>query len=147
SLGECQRALWFKLWVTLPLVLLFYLTGTVLYGYYRVHPEREPVVSAGQVVPRAEAGEGETARPLGGSQQNRILPFFVVRQLPSPLPGILIAAVFGATMAVVSAGINALATAALMDFGPGGSAPSSEAGQFRLARILTVLFGVFATVF
>ena len=35
SLRECQRALWFKLALTLPLVGLFYLTGTVLYGYYR----------------------------------------------------------------------------------------------------------------
>ncbi|MFO0888021.1 MAG: sodium/solute symporter [Isosphaeraceae bacterium] len=147
SLQECQRALWLKLGVTLPLVVFFYLTGTVLFGYYRVHPEREPVVNAaGQVVSRGEAaGRGE-ARPLSGGQQNRILPFFVVRQLPSPLPGILIAAVFGATIAAVSAGINALATAALVDFGGRpGTGGRSEAGQFRLARLLTVLFGIVAT--
>ncbi len=147
SLEECQRALWLKLGVTLPLVIVFYLAGTVLFGYYQVHPEREPVVNAaGHLVGRAEAGEqGQPAAPSGG-QQNRILPFFVVRQLPSPLPGILIAAVFGATIATVAAGINALATAALVDF---GRAPEtgrhSEAGRFRLARLLTVLFGIVAT--
>lgn len=147
SLKECQRALWLKLAVTLPLVLFFYLTGTVLFGYYRVHPDREPVVNvAGQVVTRAETASGHEAQPLMGGQQNRILPFFVVRQLPSPLPGILIAAVFGATVAAVSAGINALATAALVDFGSApGTGPSGEARQFRLARGLTVLFGIVAT--
>jgi sodium-coupled monocarboxylate transporter 8/12 len=147
SLEECQRALWLKLGVTLPLVSFFYLTGTVLFGYYQVHPDREPVVNAaGQVVARAEAGGQDQARPLSGGQQNRILPFFVVRQLPSPLPGILIAAVFGATIATVSAGINALATAALVDFGSApGTGGHSEAGQFRLARALTVLFGIVAT--
>ncbi len=147
SLEECQRALWLKLGVTLPLVLLFYLTGTVLFGYYRAYPGREPVVNAGgRVLARAEAGPAEVVKPLGGGQQNRILPFYVVRQLPTPLPGILIAAVFGATIAVVSAGINALATAALMDFG-GNSEESrgSESSRFLLARGLTVLFGLMTT--
>ena len=49
------------------------------------------------------AGE-EVLRPLDDRHRDRLMPFFVVRQLPSPLPGLLIAAVFGATMAVVSAG-------------------------------------------
>jgi sodium-coupled monocarboxylate transporter 8/12 len=148
SLQECQRALWFKLAVTAPLVILFYLTGTILFAYYQVHPEREPVVTtAGHVIPLSEAGPSDDAKPLGGGQQNRILPFFVVHQLPSPLPGILIAALFGATMAVVAAGINALATASLMDFGKlwqVGLWPESQ--QFQLARRLTILYGVVATL-
>ena len=41
----------------------------------------------------------------------------MVNHLPSPLPGLLIAAICGATMATVSAGVNALATATMMDFG------------------------------
>ena len=104
--------------MTLPLVLLFYLTGTVLFGYYRAYPGREPVVDRRRPGHRPRGGRPRRGRQAaGGGQQNRILPFYVVHQLPSPLPGILIAAVFGATIAVVSAGINALATAALMDFG------------------------------
>jgi sodium-coupled monocarboxylate transporter 8/12 len=147
SLEECQRALWLKLGVTLPLVVLFYLTGTVLFGYYKTYPDREPVVGAsGQVIARGEAASGEAVKGLEGGQQNRILPFFVVRQLPSPLPGVLIAAVFGATIATVSAGINALATASLMDFGGGGEdSRLSERARFRLARGLTVFFGLLAT--
>ena len=84
SLEECQRALWLKLGVTLPLVLLFYLTGTVLFGYYRAYPDREPVVNpAGQVVARGEAGPGEDVKPLGGGQQNRILA--LLRGPPAPV--------------------------------------------------------------
>jgi sodium-coupled monocarboxylate transporter 8/12 len=143
SLEECQRALWLKLGLTLPLVTLFYLTGTVLFGYYRAHPEREPVLDrAGRVVARAEGKPSEVVAPLDGAHQNRVLPFFVVRQLPSPLPGVLIAAVFGATIAAVSAGINALATAALMDFTGRGS----ETTRFMWARVLTLLFGFLATI-
>ncbi|MBI1916773.1 MAG: sodium/solute symporter [Planctomycetes bacterium] len=147
SLEECQRALWFKLGVTLPLVGTFYLTGTVLFGYYQAYPDREPVATAkGHVVARAEWKDSEPPKPLGDKERDRLLPFFVVRHLPSPLPGLLIAAVFGATMAVVSAGINALATATLMDFGPGAGEPRpSERRQFLQARALTVVFGGLAT--
>jgi sodium-coupled monocarboxylate transporter 8/12 len=145
SLKESQRALWFKLWVTLPLVGLFYLTGTILYAYYRAHPEQVPAFAQAGLVPHlaqpASAGAGEALK------NDRLLPYFVVHQLPSPLPGLLIAAVFGATMAVVSAGINSLATAALMDFGRGlPGAGRSERSQFLQARLLTVLFGVLATL-
>lgn len=148
SLEECQRALWFKLAVTLPLVALFYLTGTVLFGYYQAYPEREPVLSPeGHVVARGDCLSEQACEPLQGGRRDRLLPFFVVRQLPTPLPGLLIAAVFGATMAVVSAGVNALATAALKDFGPPpGAGEWPEPVQFRLARILTVVFGVAATL-
>jgi SSS family transporter len=147
SLKECQRALWLKLGVTLPLVAFFYLTGTVLFGYYQTYPGREPVLNAAnQVVAREECPAGEKPKPLTEGK-DRLLPFFVVRQLPTPLPGLLIAAVFGATMAVVSAGINALATATLMDFQPADpESRRSEHGQFLLARVLTVAFGTMATL-
>jgi sodium-coupled monocarboxylate transporter 8/12 len=125
SLKDSQRALWFKLWVTLPLVSSFYLTGTVLYGYYKVFPERL-------------AGLGA---------RDQLLPFFVVHELTAPLPGLLIAAVFGATMAVVSAGINSLATTVLMDFGGGQETTGRrERSQLRRARALTVLFGLAVTL-
>ena len=42
SLRDSQRALWLKLWVTFPLVALFYLSGTVLYGYYKAFPNKCP---------------------------------------------------------------------------------------------------------
>jgi SSS family transporter len=143
SLRECQRALWFKLWVTLPLVGLFYLTGTVLYGYYRATPDRAPKMANATAVPYL--AQPETTAPNEGIRNDRILPYFVVQHLPPPLPGLLIAAVFGATMAVVSAGINSLATATLMDFavllGPQGT----ERFLFRQARLLTCFFGILST--
>ena len=50
-------------------------------------------------------------------------------------------------MAVTSAGINSLATAALMDFGPlFGLQAASDRQQFRWARFLTAFFGSVATL-
>jgi len=122
SLRDSQKALWFKLWVTMPLLLMFCLTGTVLFAYYQAFPERTPVLS----------------------KADQLLPYFVVHQLPSPLPGLLIAAIFGATMAVASAGINSLATTTLIDFRLHKSGGSGRR-EVLLARGLTVLYGIVIT--
>jgi sodium-coupled monocarboxylate transporter 8/12 len=126
SLNDSQRSLWFKLWVTVPLVSLFYLAGTVLYAFYQVHPDRL----------------------TGLGKPDSILPFFVARELPVPLPGLLIAAIFAATMSTVSAGINSLTGSVLLDFGGvrAGDIGADEQAKVRLARLTTVFFGVFTTV-
>lgn len=174
SLADCRRALWFKFWITVPLVSTFYLTGTVLYGFYRALPEKAPAFTSVELVPDLALGDGV---PIKNDQ---LLPSFVVNHLPSPLPGLLIAAIFGATMAVVSAGVNALATAAMMDFrrappsftdlqlreeqnhptadsdgekadvqesaGAGVSSHASDMRRLNRARLLTVGFGVGPTL-
>jgi SSS family transporter len=123
SLRDSQRALWLKLWLTLPLLLVFCLTGTVLYAYHATYPDLPVPEKADQV-----------------------LPSFVVGHLPAPMPGLLIAAIFGATMAVASAGINALATTVLIDFGrPMHAEGQSEQRRVGLARGLTVGFGLLIT--
>jgi sodium-coupled monocarboxylate transporter 8/12 len=125
SLRDSQRALWLKLWVTLPLLLVFSLTGTVLFAYYRIFSNRGPLPE----------------------RTDQILPFFVVHELPSPFAGLLIAAIFGATMAVASAGINALATTVLVDFGGAArTAGQGPGGGVLRARLLTVFFGILITV-
>ncbi len=37
SLREARRSLWIKLWFVLPVLVLFYGTGLVLYAFYKVH--------------------------------------------------------------------------------------------------------------
>lgn len=141
SLADCRRALWFKFWITIPLVATFYLTGTVLYGFYRYYPDQAPAFVNAALVPNLQTGAGQ---PI---QNDRLLPYFVVTQLPSPMPGLLIAAILGATMAVVSAGVNALATAALMDFrSASGRHDKTGSGQLATARALTTIFGVIPTL-
>src|SRR5262249_57233115 len=90
SLKDAQRALWFKLWVTLPLVGTFFLTGSVLYGYYRALPEKVPAFKSADKVPLL----AQPPAPPDGAEQpklanDQLLPYFVVHHLPSPLPGLL----------------------------------------------------------
>jgi sodium-coupled monocarboxylate transporter 8/12 len=138
SLAEARRALWFKLSVTLPLLFCFYLCGTVLYGFYKAHPARVPPLAGAALVPGLNPPPPSAGAPPLAN--DRILPYFVTYELPSPLPGLLVAAIVGATVAVVSAGVHALATAALVDLAPGD--PARLVGR---ARVAAFGFGVVST--
>ncbi len=124
DLRESQRALWFKLFLTIPLISVFYLTGLVLYAFYQTHPDMAATLA----------------------NADRLLPNFVGRQLPSPLPGLLVAAILSATMSVVSSGVNSLTTATLIDFiYTGRTADASqevESSRVRTARLWTIFYGV-----
>jgi sodium-coupled monocarboxylate transporter 8/12 len=122
SLKEAQRSLWLKLAAVIPVAAVFYISGVVLYAFYKVHGD--PV--AARAIPKADY----------------ILPYFVVTELPRGMPGLLISAIFAASMSTISAGINALTTTTLVDFYERlwGRAKGFEK-QVTLARIWTVIYG------
>lgn len=125
SLPEAQKSLWFKLLVTVPIVVIFYLMGAVLYAFYQSHPE---------------------SMPTGLKQPDRIMPYFVVNELPHGIPGLLIAAIFAATMSTVSSGLNALTTASVIDFHRRFSTQEADPDHLlRLSRRLTIFYGLLAT--
>jgi SSS family transporter len=125
SIKEARRALWFKLWLLVPVFLTFYGSGLVIYAFYHAEGAVDPLAT------------GLISKP------DQILPYFVVNELPRGLPGLLIAAVFGATMSATSSGINALTTATLVDFHQRFWRKSSnaEAVKLGLARWLTLGYG------
>ena len=124
SLKTAQRGLWMRLWMTLPVTAVFYLSGVVLYAYYQ--SQHFDPLAAGAI-----------------RKADQILPYFVVNALPAGMGGLLISAIFSASMNVCSSGINAMTTAALMDFYKRLWRPDvSEAQQLRLARWMTIGFGV-----
>jgi len=124
SLKEAQRSLWIKLWFVLPVLVLFYGTGLVLYAFYKVHGDP---LAAGLI-----------------AKEDQILPYFVVTQLPAGLPGLLIAAIYAASMSTISAGLNSLASATVVDFKQRLSkAPEgTQAQQVGNARWITVGYGI-----
>lgn len=124
SLKTARRSMWLKLVISLPAFSAFYLTGLVLFAFY--HNAGVDPLAAGQI-----------------SKADQILPYFVVNELPSGLPGLLIAGVFAATMSTISSGINSLTTVTLVDFYKRLWNPEiTETQQLRLARKLTLGYGV-----
>lgn len=124
NLKEARRSLWIKLSFILPVLVLFYGTGLVLYAFYKQHGDP---LAAGLI-----------------QKEDQILPYFVVTQLPHGLPGLLIAAVYAASMSTISAGLNSLASATVVDFQQRLSKPTTatSAQQVTGARWITVGYGV-----
>jgi sodium-coupled monocarboxylate transporter 8/12 len=125
SLKEGQRSILLDAIIIVPVSLLLYAVGPILYTFYHFNPDALhglPVMDA-------------------------ILPYFVLTQLGGWLSGLVIASIFAASMAVMSAGINALTTATTVDFYKRLVRPNcSDAETVLAGRIGTVLWGMAATL-
>ncbi len=96
-----------------------------------------------ELVPDAASGFTADVTAGGG---DAALPAFIVHRLPAGLAGLLVAAIFAASMSSMDSAIHSMSTAALVDFAPHfRKGAVDEARDLRLARILTVVFGVAAT--
>jgi sodium-coupled monocarboxylate transporter 8/12 len=125
SLKEGRRSILLDAIIIVPVSLVLYLVGPVLYTFYKFHPERLNGLPA----------------------MDAILPFFVMRELGGWFSGLVIASIFAASMAVMSAGINALTTATTVDFYKRLLRPNASDSETVLAgRIGTVMWGGAATV-
>jgi SSS family transporter len=124
SAQDCQRSVWLNAFISIPMVLALLLIGAVLFAFYQQHPERL----------------------VGLSNGDTILAFFAVRELPAGLSGLLIAALFAASMGVMSAGINALSTATTVDFYIRVLRPGETAQHYaNTGRVFTACWGLAGT--
>jgi SSS family solute:Na+ symporter len=100
--------------------VLFYFIGTALYAYYKTQPAE-----------------------LNFAMQNTdaIFPHFIMSKMPVGIAGLLIAAIFSATMSTVSSNVNSISTAFTSDFYRHFFPGSSDKKQLRVARLSGVLFG------
>jgi len=90
--------------------------------------------------------QGNPALASETTAGDRILPFFIMHHLPNGVSGLLIAAILAAAMSSMDSGINSIATVVMNDFlKPAGKLPGNERSSLRLARLLTLILGVFAT--
>lgn len=104
--------------------VVFFFVGTALFVFYREHPER--LVNA-----------------LPG---DAIFPYFIANELPVGVVGLIVAGLFAAAMGALSSIINSTAAIIVSDFQGAFQPQATEAQRLRLARLSTVLCGVFATL-
>lgn len=111
-------------WMALPSTLIFFTLGTLLFVYYKVHPE--------QLNPGLE-------------QADAIFPWFITHSLPDGVSGLLIAAIFAASMSSLDSSMNSVAAVFTTDFVRRLRPPSGEKSYLRMARWITVLIGLTGT--
>jgi solute:Na+ symporter, SSS family len=116
---DSRRALMTSGLIVLFQFTVFLLIGVLLY----VFAQHTPLLAAGE--PR-----------------DRILPLFLVREMPTGLAGVLLAAIVAVAMANASGSLNSLAASSVMDFAA-VRGRTGEAQEFmKLSRRMTLLWGI-----
>lgn len=115
-----------------PLVLLYCLLGLALASFAARHP-----------------GFLETlpTNDNGLPNVNMVFPVYVLQHFPAGLVGLVMVGIFAAAMSSIDSALNSLSAASIEDFVPPKHRPSADAAKLTLARVVTVIWGVFAILF
>ena len=100
--------------------LLFYFIGTALFAFYKTNP-------------------GQLNIAMGNPDS--IFPHFIMTKMPAGIAGIMIAAIFAATMSTVSSSINSLSTAFTTDFYQYMFRNKPDKHLLKVARITGIILG------
>jgi SSS family transporter len=123
SLKQAQRSVWADVAVSIPWAFVVYGLGTAIYIFYKQHPEQlNPSIST-----------------------DGILPMFIAQQAPIGFSGLIIAAIFAASMSTLEGSIHSVATIFTTDFYSKYKKNISQEETGRVAKIATVVLGAFAT--
>src|SRR5690606_21221328 len=72
------------------------------------------------------------------------LPFFIARELPAGIGGVVVAGIFAAAQSTISTSLNASSAVLVTDFLQRLGRKRDDAAWLGLAKWLTALFGVLA---
>src|SRR5689334_2680098 len=82
-----------------------------------------------------------------GDRTDRILPLFLVREMPVGLAGLLLASIVAVAMSNASGSLNSLAASSVLDFAK-LRGKTTDAGQLlRISRAMTLLWGLVLMAF
>src|SRR5712675_917751 len=77
-----------------------------------------------------------------GERTDRILPLFLVREMPVGLAGLLLASIVAVAMSNASGSLNSLAASSVLDFAKLRGQSADPARFIRLSRAMTLLWGL-----
>ena len=116
-----KRSLWFNGAMSVFAQVVFYGIGMALFAFYHTHPEAMDVTM-----------------PKGDS----VLPIFMATEMPPWLAGLVIAAVFAATISTLSANLSSASTAVVTDFIKRFKPDMPGRAQIRCGQVCTYVVGI-----
>jgi SSS family solute:Na+ symporter len=121
SVKDSQKTLYTNAVLTLPATIIFFGIGTLLFMFYSEMPgELSPAIS----------------------NNDSIFPWYIVRELPVGVSGLLVAGIFSAAMSSISSSLNSVSTAYCNDFHLHFKPKVDDVKLLRIARIATMVTGV-----
>ena len=121
---DAARSIWLNGLLTIPFGLLFFLLGTSLYVFFKMHPDLLVL----------------------GMENDKVFPLFVSKKLPPGLSGLVIAGVFAASMSSLDSSIHSVATAITTDFYKRFKTDATDRQTLKIARVLTIVLGTIGTL-
>ncbi len=116
-----RKSIWTGAWLALPATLIFFSIGTLLFVFYQSRPEALAVTL---------------------DNTDAIFPWFIVNELPQGISGLMIAAIFAASMSSLDSSMNSVSTVAITDF-IRRLAPIRDEKKYLLwARGITATIGI-----
>jgi SSS family solute:Na+ symporter len=153
SSKQASKSVWMCVWLYVPASLLFFIIGSSLFAYYQVHPEliqavKQQVASEKLGVSASSLQIGQLASQLKPADYgDKVMPHFMVTEIPTGLIGLIISALLSAAMSTISSGMNASATVFTMDiYKRYFRKNASEKEKFFTLHMATVVFGVLGLV-
>jgi solute:Na+ symporter, SSS family len=117
--GDSRRALLGSGFIVLFQFTVFLLVGVLLF----VFAQHTPLLAAGE-------------------RTDRVLPLFLVREMPTGLAGLLLASILAVAMSNASGSLNSLAASSVMDLNAFRSRPVDPAKFLKISRRMTLVWGV-----
>ena len=133
SEAAARRSLWLSAALYVPISLVFFLIGSLLYSYYSVRPDELAAI-------QAMAGDRKF--------EDSVMPHFMTNHLPAGVGGLILAALAAAAMSTIDTSLNSSATITLKDLWTRlvrRNRTVSETEAMRVLRGATVFWGVVAT--
>ncbi|TVZ60400.1 cyclically-permuted mutarotase family protein [Flavobacteriaceae bacterium MAR_2010_105] len=121
NVKDSQKTLYTNAILTLPATIIFFGIGTLLFMFYTEMPSKlSPAIS----------------------NNDSIFPWYIVRELPLGISGLLVAGIFSAAMSSISSSLNSVSTAYCNDFYKHFNPRVGDVKLLRIARWVTMLTGV-----
>ncbi len=117
--GDSRRALLASGFIVLFQFTVFLLVGVLLF----VFAQHTPLLAAGE-------------------RTDRVLPLFLVREMPTGLAGLLLASILAVAMSNASGSLNSLAASSVMDLNAFRRRPVDPAKFLKISRRMTLVWGV-----
>lgn len=121
NVKDSQKTLYTNAVLTLPATIIFFGIGTLLFIFYSEMPNAlSPAIS----------------------NNDSIFPWYIVRELPIGVSGLLVAGIFSAAMSSISSSLNSVSTAYCNDFHTHFRPEVKDKRLLRIARVATIITGI-----
>lgn len=124
---QARKSVLYQLVMSIPRVVILMLMGLSLYAFYKVFP--------GQLSPEV------------AQSPDKIVPYFILSQIPVGLCGLVIAGIFAAAMSSFDSGLNCLVAVFVVDWYKKIIRPGQDDSKYlSVSKTLTYGIGIAATL-